>query len=322
MFFNISDALDLLEISRKSSSTYIEDDLDAMGALIIFFILWFFCVKLTIENICEFCTAISDFTPINLRNLLVNDLKNLDKVKKSCILDLVIRISLTPDVFQYPDSISSFIIQSHPKSFLADSYLEEFMKILSSRLITDYFYSIGEKNYLKALEEIKYSTFLADLPGRILGLTLFNGHILLSDSLFHIIENKVLKKGFFFLCLLHEIAYYMIRYKYSNDKQWIENLNFGSLNEDAGNYLESRLFGTKFNFINIPACEFILNEKNWNMNEGKFRKKIEAINRDTDNKGAPLQRNLQVIRFNMTYPNYLLFFRYCPKQNRNRRVFK
>jgi hypothetical protein len=321
MFFNISNALDLLQISRKSLSTHIEDDLDAMGALILFFILWFFCFKLTRDNFCGLCKVISDFTPRNIRNLLVNELKNVDKVTKSCILDLVIQLSLRPEEFLYPKIISRFIFESHSESDPADFYVEESMEILSSRLITDYFFSIGQKNYLKALNEIKNSIFLADLPDNILGLTLFNGHILLSESRFGLIENELLKNGFIFLCLLHEIAHYMIRYQYSTDKQWIENLTPRSLNEEAGNYLESRFFGTDFKFINIPACEFILNAKNWKMNEVKFRKKFETINKETDDNGAQLRENYQVIRFKMRSPTSVLFFRYCPKENRNRNPF-
>jgi hypothetical protein len=82
------------------------------------------------------------------------------------------------------------------------------------------------------------------------------------------------------MTILHEFGHFALRFNLKTNLEWLEKVSpkDSDNSSEAGSTLIKAIFKKIPTTINIPASEFLLDIKNWNLKSTTFTKQFKKIN--------------------------------------------
>jgi hypothetical protein len=292
-YYQIKISLETLRLKR-GSSTGLENNIENSQWFIFYHIFWFILTKLSVSNFSD-CEFLFKYFAVDESITFFKLLDSIHPVIRLYVCEIFFQLTYLEN--QFPKNNSSMILSV--KNLVIDDQsitqlsefsrekMEQFKEILKQDMIKTKFKFANKPSYELFINEALSNVYLATLPDFLHGITLFNRFILVNfrESRSRYDENSFYW-GYTFFVILHELAHYCKRYKYSIDIEWLEFSTPEKFNlRDAGSILEFQLFGKVLECFSTRTADFALNPQNWKLPSHIFQKKFNKANK-WENSGA------------------------------------
>ena len=194
-------------------------------------------------------------------------------------------------------SIIKFIYIEPTKAIEFDPSLNYVIKPYFLKYIAKICGTNLDENIIRQLpDRIFYGTLSSDTEGR----TLYGAYIILNQKYR---DDDDLAKCSAKLTLIHELAHLISRLEYDKYKYLIvspkkqvkieaagEKVPTVQSDSEAGNYVETQLFGFKVKYINQSTINFLNEKESWNRGIDIFKKEFRECLQNKNEAKIPLQR--------------------------------